>query len=189
MRHVIRNAFVALSLTACSAVYAVTTVPFTFTQGTPAKAAEVNADFQALATAIDTLSARVDKLDGTTSVTMADLAGTYSVQAMYTELRANITGSSYSNVSTQGTLTLAVNGTTTFTGIDQIKTLAGGITVTTSGPYTDNTATWNLSNGKVQIAMCCLLNGNYSIVSGARLLVGAVKNPYGDNAIILMIRN
>jgi hypothetical protein len=57
-----------------------TTVPHTFTSGTQARASEVNANFQALATAIDNLSARVGKLEGGT--TDADVVGTYSWRAL-----------------------------------------------------------------------------------------------------------
>lgn len=97
MRHVIRNVLIAFSFTACSAVWAATTVPFPiFVAGHAAKASEVNANFEALASAIDAqaaintaqaaeiaaLTSRVTKLDTPSAVTAADLVGTYAVHGL-----------------------------------------------------------------------------------------------------------
>lgn len=69
-----RFAFIGLLLFVVSgAVSAQTTLPYTFAPGTVAKASEVNANFQALLTAIN-------KLEG--PVTAAGVAGTYVLAAV-----------------------------------------------------------------------------------------------------------
>lgn len=87
MHRLIRR-FVTLAFVACStiAVAAPVTIPHTFTAGTPANAAHVNANFQALVTAINTLSDRVDRLDGTTPVTAADVVGTYTLSGLMVQV-------------------------------------------------------------------------------------------------------
>jgi hypothetical protein len=229
MRHVIRHTFVALSLSACSAVYAVTTVPFVFTQGTPAKAAEVNADFQALADAIDaqqlltdaqtlrmnaqdkTIAAltavqpsaivslinRVDKLDGTTPVTAADLIGNYSFEALITQLitvtpNSAANGNEVMTTTIKGTLTLELGGTATyaFIGKTQTQGYLGGTIATTSSSTSSTIPPaplhWSLSGGRITIVE---MGKTFSIVSGGRLLVGAGQNDPGTNNLFLLIRN
>jgi len=139
MRSFIRSSIFAFSLLVCSGVAgAATTVPNIFTAGTPAKAADVNADFAALATAIDTLtanvktlsdfvntlpaavqsaridvqSARIDKLDGTTPITAADIVGVFQANTF----RADVTQDQNQKsefASVTGTVTINADGTGT----------------------------------------------------------------------------
>ena len=120
MHRLIRR-FVTLAFVAYStiAVAAPVTVPNTFTAGTPAKAADVNANFQALVTAINTLSARVDKLDGTTAITAADVVGTYTMNGLMVQVfkgpqAAGTPGVTYDTAGSgavSGTVTINADGT------------------------------------------------------------------------------
>ena len=104
-----RKPLIALSLSlAASWAAAQVTLPYTFKAGTPAKAAEVNADLQALATAVNGLNARVQKLEG--AITAADLVGTYAVNQFQIEIGSN-PGARVAAYTGKGTLTLAANGT------------------------------------------------------------------------------
>src|SRR5258706_4460391 len=114
-----RYSFVGLLLSVLSGVaFAQTTVPNTFTRGTAAKASEVNANFQALATAIDNLGSRVSKLEGT--ITATDVAGTYAFASLEAETftGANVNVASSVGIihhqNGNGTFTLNANGTFSF---------------------------------------------------------------------------
>ena len=94
-------------------VLAQASVPNTFVAGNPAKAAEVNANFQALVNAINSVSARVANLEG--EITSSDLVGTYALHQFQTELG----GGSSERVEVYtggGTVTLAADGTGTISG-------------------------------------------------------------------------
>lgn len=201
MRHIIRHAFVALSLTACSSAWSVTGFPpFTFTQGTPAKAAEVMANFQALADAIDaqkllidaqtlrmnaqdvTIAAltavqpdkivqlinRVDKLDGTTPVTMADLAGTYSMIEFSWDEYLAFRNSANPVITTKNTAIFNLDGTITLTGINTLTQGGAGSVGSITSTNNAGSLAWALSNGVLTFDDGLPL----SIVSGGRLLIG-----------------
>ena len=107
LRFAVLGSFSALALAA--------SVPFTFTAGAPAVAAEVNANFTALANAITTLEAKVASLEGANALTAADVAGTYrllAISSKATSSSADLTfgaGSQRANsilvISTDGTFT------------------------------------------------------------------------------------
>lgn len=188
MRSLIRS-LAALTLVAFSALsLAATTVPHTFTAGAPARAAEVNANFQALVTAIDTLSARVDKLDGTTPLTMADLAGTYAIHAITTELKTDVATSSpaVAAYSTVGTLTFNANGTGTTAVTDN-----GTRLLFTPEPFQfqsinlpfNQTFAWSVSGN--------VLNADgdlFLVVPGGRILVKSGVPGAGTNHLVLLVR-
>lgn len=205
MRHIIRNALIAFSFTACSAVWAATTVPFTFVAGNAAKASEVNANFEALAAAIDVqveinkvqtaeiaaLTTRVTKLDTPSAVTAADLVGTYSLNVYRTELFSDdISSGSVTAVSSQGTIQLFANGTVTMSNsIASSKlliqfapnpTLLSGSVGADSGSFT-----WSLVNGQVS-----LFGNLFAIASGGRLLVGTTSEVgiSRTNGIVVLVR-
>ena len=74
MKNLVR--FLVLALFSALALAA--SVPYTFSAGSPAAAAEVNADFAALVSAVTTLEAKVAALEGAAAaLTVADVAGTY----------------------------------------------------------------------------------------------------------------
>jgi len=108
--------FAILSLFSTAALAA--SVPNTFTAGTTASAAEVNANFAALVTAVTALETKVAALESVnTPLTAADVAGTYQVLGI-----ASTTGSlaATRNVASaseadEGTFTFNVNGT--FAGV------------------------------------------------------------------------
>ncbi|MDT7514375.1 hypothetical protein [Rhodoferax mekongensis] len=61
-------------------------VPNTFTSGQAASASAVNQNFTALATAIDSVSVRVSKLENSQNVNISDLLGTYNLMVIQTEV-------------------------------------------------------------------------------------------------------
>ena len=73
MKSIVR--LIALALFSTLALAA--SVPYTFSAGAPAVAAEVNANFSALANAITALEAKVAALESGGTLTAADVAGTY----------------------------------------------------------------------------------------------------------------
>ena len=73
MKSIVR--LIALALFSTLALAA--SVPYTFSAGAPAVAAEVNANFSALADAITALEAKVAALESGGKLTAADVAGTY----------------------------------------------------------------------------------------------------------------
>lgn len=100
-------------------VLAQTTVPHTFTAGAPARASEVNANFAALATAIDAVIARVAALESPT-LTMAAVAGTYRFASLELGISAfaGTNAQGYLQVSpvrSSGTITLTASGAATLT--------------------------------------------------------------------------
>lgn len=183
-----RSVLVALSMTVlCGVASAQTTVPNTFTAGTAAKAAEVNANFQALATAINALATRVARLDG--PPTAAGLAGTYAVNGIQTEL---VPGSGSGRVivyTYEGTATFAANGTGTFSLNSKGHNLlfTSPLTTTRSAVNSSTGATpftWSLAGNTLTA-----LDGAFSIVSGGQLLIRSTVNPAdGTNVLLLLSR-
>ncbi len=203
-----RYSLVALLLLALnSTVFAQTTVPFTFTSGTAAKASEVNADFQALATAIDALSARINKLDGTTPVTTADLAGTYTLTGWMSQVfidGMSVLPAPLYDINgfgvLSGTVTLNADGTgsNSFT-INGSQMVTQDIsTIRTTSPISLNRAviqkafnvvlptasfTWTLSGNVVTTSHGMSMRAQ----PGAKVLAGAQNDFASDTHIIFII--
>lgn len=156
------------------AALAQTTVPFVFTPGQTARAADVNADFQALATAIDALVSRVNKLEGQFGV--ADMRG--GVFAMH-RMAVGYGNSPVTNHdSYTGTMTLNADGTfvmlqndTFYTNNVPAGSSAVNKAVTTGVSYpgtwtmAGTVVTFNFAAGKTITANC---------VSGGRLCVSSI---------------
>jgi hypothetical protein len=180
-----------LVLCACGeAALAQTTVPHTFTSGTPARATEVNANFQALATAIDTLAARLDKLEGG-PVTEADIVGgTYKASNLQIGIDHVAAGPAHIEaISYEGTITFAADHTFSFTFTGQ-QNDSGGPTLedaTVSGTWTlaDNDLTFSVEGSVADTLHCAV---------GCRMIFGTL---YGDapnvgedghNNLMIMVR-
>jgi hypothetical protein len=182
----LKRCIAAAGVAICASATAQVAVPNTFAAGTAAKAAEVNANFQALATAVNTLTTRVAKLEG--QVTAADLAGTYALHQFQSELGGG--GAQrvavYTNNGT-ATVTLAANGTATTTSVTsqghQLNLPAGTLTaVNTTDPAAN--LTWTLTAGRVN-----LFGGDFSVADGGRLLIRTSVNPAdGTNVLLLLVR-
>jgi hypothetical protein len=168
-----RNIYLAFLLSMlCGTASAQTTVPYTFSAGTTAQASQVNADFQALATAIDGLTATVNKLNN--QLTSADVAGTYNVNGMGVSNGGDVNGVSQMVTWLNGTVTLNANGTCT----SNIGGSEDGINVSPSGYlYTSNSAggsgTWTLNGSIVTIPGTNGLPTSYTLGAGGRVLVGS----------------
>jgi len=185
-----RSSFIALSCIVFSAAaVAQTTVPNTFTAGTAAKAAQVNANFTALATAIDALASRVAKFEG--QLATSDLVGTYAISGFQTEL---VPGDlpEVSSYRFQGTVTLANDGSGTFAGTElghQLTLLfsaASDSTVTRRDTAETVPFTWSFAAGAVTFTVGeNPLSGG--VASGGRLLVLTGSNPSDGTTVILVL--
>jgi hypothetical protein len=163
-------------------------VPNTFTAGTPARAADVNANFQALVTAVNTLSSRVSKLEG--QITSADLVGTYAVNQFQSELGGGASGR-VAVYTGGGTVTFAAGGTGTVSGNTELGhqlNLPGGTLTAINRPQADFSINWSFSNGTVTVTFTQGSN-TFSVVAGGRLLIATSTNPAdGTNVILLLTR-
>lgn len=171
------------------AALADTTVPHVFTSGTPAKASDVNEDFGALATAIDNLSTRVDKLEGA-PVTEAEILGTYRISILQIDVAWTNGPSDIDAIAYEGTITLAADHTfsANFVGHknDQF------------GPHPDNSAdggTWSLANNEVTLNSAGGATlGTAHCALGCRLMFttfyggAAAVNDEGHNNIVILVR-
>jgi hypothetical protein len=164
-----------------------TTVPYNFSAGSPAKAGEVNANFQALATAINALSARLDKAEG--KLTAADIVGTYRFQSLQPQIG---TGPYVRFDTYDGTLAFRADGTLSF-NLDSTGTqlsITGGsanpVTGTLRGTSGSDTgsATWSLSGTTLSMGP-----QRFYVADGGRLMVHASTNPSDSTTkLILLIR-
>jgi hypothetical protein len=145
------------------------TVPNTFAAGQPAKAADVNANFQALVTAINALETRVSKLEG--QFTSTDLQGAiYAIQ--WIQVGFGPYPSTWQDGYT-GTVTLNADGSASLTDTDTDYSDVGGTqakNVTTgslSGTWTlsGQTLTFTGSNGGTITSTC---------ISGGRLCIATL---------------
>ncbi len=116
--------------------YATVTIPNTFTSGTTAKSSEVNANFTALA----------DAMNNRTSATLANMAGTWSYTQFGSFLNGSPSAAPLCTVSHWGTLTLNANGTFSDvqTTVNNNCVGSGGssIYLNTGGTFT---GTWTVS--------------------------------------------
>lgn len=110
--------------------YATVTIPNIFTADTTAKASEVNANFQAVA----------DAINNRTSATLAGMAGTWN----YTKNGSHLNiGDTICTTSGTGTLTLYSNGTLSDVQDDTYNYCQGtGVVTNTGATYT---GTWTVS--------------------------------------------
>ena len=176
-------------------VAAQTTLPFTFAPGTVAKASEVNANFQALLTAIN-------RLEG--QISAADVAGTYSIASLGLYVNSTPQAGMMSNngrvehISSNGTATLNANGTFSVTqettsgsalvfdflkGSVMIPPSVVAPVVVTAQVETQNAAppptgsgTWSLS-GKTLTLTTSNGGGTFTAAVGGRLFIGITPSP------------
>jgi len=200
------RSFCVLAAFLASGSSALAAVPFTFSNGQPANAVEVNANFGALVTAIDALAARVDALESTTT---ASLAGTYD----YFEVKVDVdnTGpNSYSMAGggSSGTVVLNADGTGSVNLTTEYRQLtfndqtelcgnvanSGSVSVHSTDvvhlntPETNNQPiTWTLSAGVVTVSTG---DGDASFVVAGRMLIEGISSTDGEgqNGIVLMLR-
>jgi len=179
-----RTQYLALAIAALTLVgphaSAQVTVPNTFVAGAAARAADVNANFQALATAINGLAARVAKTEG--QVVMADLVGTYALSRMQTEIGVG----RVANYISGGTLTMAANGTATLSGLtergNQLNLVGTGSLITISRTDPAVNLTWSYTGGKVVFDGVTPL----SVADGGRLLISTQSNTADGTAVLLL---
>lgn len=174
---------IALSLLILSAsASAQISVPNTFAAGDPARAADVNDNFQALVTEINALSSRVTKLEG--QVTSSDLVGTYTINQFQSELGDGGHVAAYTG---GGTVTLAADGTGTISGNTELGyqlSVPGGSLTAIDRPQATESFSWSLTDGTLTA-----FGGTFSVAVGGRLLVRTSANPVdGTNVILLLTR-
>ncbi len=165
-----------------------TSVPNTFVAGQPAKAADVNADFQALVTAINALTTRVTKLEGTT-VAAADLAGTWTFIGYQDEID---NGGGIQHETYTGSCTLTATTYSCSTSGSIVSNAGGGgwhtssETGTPSGTLTLSGSTVTLSGGVPSL----------TVSAGGSILVGVQSTPNTnatnggtDQTLIVLMKN
>lgn len=96
--------FVLASVLALGA-HAQVNVPNTFTSGSPASAAQVNANFHALASAINSIDSRLKSIEGSQALSLQELVGTYNLMMFG------------NGVSTMGVTTKRIAGTATIVAV------------------------------------------------------------------------
>lgn len=188
-----RNLFAVfvLSLTATTSVVAQTTLPFTFAPGTVAKASEVNANFQALLTAINKLEEKVSKLEG--QISKEDVVGTYVLSTFNVRVSSGGTGESprVEHTATNGTATFSLdmdmNGTFSVSGeanygLELVFNFQNGppstsataaIQPSTPGPIIGGT--WSLSGRTLAITSPSGVSGEFTAAAGGRLFIGVTQ--------------
>lgn len=174
--------FAALVLTGTAS--AQVSVPNTFAAGAPARAADVNANFQALVTAINALTTRVSKLEG--SIVSADLVGTYALNRFQSELG----GGASQRVAVytgDGTVTFAAGGGASISGNTELGhqlNLPSGTLTAINRPQASGTSTWSYAGGRVTV-----LGVSFAVADGGRLLIATSVNPAdGTNVLLLLTR-
>jgi hypothetical protein len=182
--------FAALAVLAVAAsAHAQTTLPYTFTSPSPPKGTQVQADLDVLVAAIDSLKARVSKLEG--QITAADLVGTYAVNGFQTEIFDGGSPGSCCHVSNYiylGTATLAADGTLTGSLSGEIGTILHLASTPFSHAQINNPGgsfgtTWNYSGGSLNVGGGF---GNFAVVAGGRLLVHTGANQSDGTMVMLL---
>ena len=142
-----RYSFIVAAVLVSAAVVYAASVPYTFSSGTVAKSSEVNANFQALA----------DAMNNRTSATLANMAGTWNYRSAGSFLDA-LNGNRLCTNSHTGTLTLNADGTWSDNQADTNNYCQGGGVQTNTGATF--TGTWTVSaNGSGTITY----GGGYSL--------------------------
>jgi len=169
------------------------TVPNTFVAGAPAKAADVNANFQALATAINSLNTRVGKLEGG-PVTSSDLVGSYAINSLQTELGgAGVNPGKYvASYVAKGTISFAADGTGKFKGYVEtghevpLHDAAGPRTIhSVSNPEIN--FTWSYVNGELKGKDSngnVMINGTATVALGGKLIIMTSSNPSDGTSVL-----
>jgi len=177
-------------------------VPYTFTQGQPANAEEVNANFSTLVSQIEQLQTQIAELSNTPTV--ATLAGTYD----FIELRNRISqvtigyGFDVLAAKATGTLVLNANGTGSLSTTENERYLSissdtrqdatvGDIETTmlalTDDPSQNNdTFTWTLTGNKVVVNSGGV---TYNLrVGGGNILIGNDSDDPITYLILIAVR-
>lgn len=167
-----------------------TTVPHIFTPGTPARATEVNQNFQALATAIDGVAARLAKFEGTAPVTDSDIVGTYH----YSNLQI---GTVWTGTNATHVEAITYEGTFVFAADHTFSAVFTGKQNDNNGPLADDgqlEGTWSLSGGVLSastpgsapIALNCALACRLMVTTleGSAAMVGDDAH----NNLVILVR-
>jgi hypothetical protein len=192
-----RYSFVGLLLLVFSStVLAQTTVPFIFPPGPAAGArfSEVNANFQALATAIDALTARVSKLER--PLTAADVAGTYAFISLEVETGTGTTSMVHHAIG-NGSATLNDDGTFSLSATDNsshLNLIFSGTSLTanttTDSASLNDSGTWSL-DGKVLTLVFsgAQISVPFINAAGPSLFLSAVlSTDRRDHSLVFLIR-
>lgn len=199
-----RNGIAALALVLLGATaHAQTTVPFTFSAGAAARASEVNGNFQALLAAINTIDARVGRLEGSAALSNASIAGAYRLFGLQNGLIAAGGPGGVETITYTGTVTLAAGGTYTGTLDEAAHDLAfngSSPSTLTTRPSSDAlSGTYSISQNTKLTLDAFGGAGPFEFygAAGARILVGAASGedpppgqtaPMGTNVMLILVR-
>jgi hypothetical protein len=180
--------------------------PYTCVNGQPADADHVNANFDALVTALDELTARVDALEASTSESLAGTYVYFEVTTDVDDLGANSYG--IAGGGAFGTVVLNSDGTGSVDITSQYRQLTfwhqsllvGNVDNTGSvgiestdvnrndSPETiDTSVTWSLSDGVLTVSTG---DGDIGFAVAGRILVSSISSTDGEghNGIALLVR-
>lgn len=162
------------------------TLPVNIGGSGSAKAADVGADLQAIATAINALMARASKLEG--NIVAADLAGTYALNGLQNEIGgANTTGAHVGASTFYGIVTLTSDGNATFSNARAGTQVNLGSMPFQSQPAAGNGPTsgvfqWTYANGVLSA-----LGGSFSVAAGGRLMIRTSSNDFSDDGTSVLL--
>jgi hypothetical protein len=180
-----KTALIACSLALCALTIAAPASAqlATVNPGDPIRAADINN----LVNALNTLTARVDKLQSG-QVDQADLVGTYNL----TSLNANLTGGTPASVATfgiLGTATLAANGTGTIhLALEGNELIQGNPWTVVPASFTDNPSiTWSYAAGVLHVTDGEEINFDFNVAAGGRVMTFAGRTDPDDDEVGLII--
>ena len=205
-----RQTLIAFLLYSITTSVAVAQVPFTFTQGQPANAGEVNANFNTLVLQIEQLQAQVAALQAFAGApTTASLAATYDIFELTVDVEQTSPPNGYgvAGKSSFGTAVLNADGTGTISVSDSYRQLsfvdaltsvgnasnAGSVAVHSTTVTFNKTSepenfamTWSLAGGVVTITT---VDGDINfVVAGGKILINGIIDFEGQNGIRILVR-
>lgn len=147
--------------------YAGVSIPYTFTAGTNAKAGEVNANFQALANAIN----------NRTSATLANMAGTWNYTMTGSYLAVS-SGNVLCTMSRTGSLTLNADGTFSDNQADTNNYCQGsGVETNTGGTFT---GTWTVSTSGSGTLTYGGVTSSFQTTKDLNTMIASFNRPTGN---------
>jgi hypothetical protein len=193
-----KNVFRLLALSLLSSAALAASVPNTFTAGDTARASDMNANFAAVVTALNTLEAKVAALEAVVGPqTMASLAGTYDLFDVAVDVDSAGAGqATIAGLAVYGTVVFNANGTGSNSSNTQYRQVAlatstvdANNTNTTvqvsSNPWTNSDPfSWSFANGVVTVTTPA---GNASFRVVGQLLIGNILNE-GQSGISIAAR-
>ena len=170
----LRSLALSILMSAASVGFAQTAVPHTFTANTPARAAEVNANFQALVTAINAIGARVNRLEG--QLASADIPGTYILSTVNLSPLPGAPNGRWDVNVVKSTFTLLANQSFTSTGSE-------------SGGACCGNGTWSYSGSNLILTFAGAETVSWQVLAVGNLYINSYNTRTGTtNQLLILAR-